>query len=207
MKPLIFDYFLANVLSGFNPWRWVDRYEASGERVLLRSWLWLYANRLRSFKLEYHVCLTCSHPNRENNTSHLLYLLIQEPAIIQHRCGRPAGSMAGSTNRISQHSSEILATLSAGAGAGVAIYRRQIEAAASNLVLTAPRRALYTSQLKTILIVVLNHIFIFWFSRFRCKQVKHMWYSNLKWKDVRVSFRGCIRRSVTQPIAPSQLGS
>ena len=52
----------------------------------------------------------------------------------------------------SRHSSEILAALpeggagaGAGAGAGVpveAIYRRQIEAAVPNLVLTAPRKAL-----------------------------------------------------------------
>ena len=75
----------------------------------------------------------------------------------------------------SQHSSEILAALpesgagagageGAGAGAGAdagagvpveAIYRRQIEAAAPDLVLTAPRRALRsptsTSRLRTIL--------------------------------------------------------
>ena len=65
----------------------------------------------------------------------------------------------------SQHLSEILATLPAGRagigaawaqGAGVptkAIYRNQIEAAAPNLVLTAPRKVLRspTSQLKTIL--------------------------------------------------------
>jgi len=30
----------------------------------------------------------------------LTYLLIQEPAIIEHCCGHPAGSMAGSTNCI-----------------------------------------------------------------------------------------------------------
>ena len=50
----------------------------------------------------------------------------------------------------SQHSSEILAVLpeggaGAGAGAGVpveAIYKRQIEAVAPDLVLIAPRRAL-----------------------------------------------------------------
>ena len=65
--------------------------------------------------------------------------------------------------------SEILATLPArwragvGIGAGVgtevpteAIYRYQIEAAASNLILMAPRKALRspTSQLKTILKVL-----------------------------------------------------
>ena len=51
----------------------------------------------------------------------------------------------------------------AGAGAGVpveAIYRRQIEATAPNLVLTAPRRALRsptsTSQLRTILKMVFD---------------------------------------------------
>ena len=68
-------------------------------------------------------------------------------------------------SRNSQHLSEILAALpeggagaGAGAGAGVpveAIYRRQIEAAAPDLVLTAPRRArrspTSTSQLRTIL--------------------------------------------------------
>ena len=52
--------------------------------------LYPYANKLRSFhfKLEYHVCLTCSHPNRENNTTlpyqnqHLAFafLLMQKPA-------------------------------------------------------------------------------------------------------------------------------
>ena len=69
----------------------------------------------------------------------------------------------------SQHLSEILATLPArwragvGMGAGVgaevpteAIYRHQIEAAAPNLVLTAPRRALRSpaSQLRMILKVL-----------------------------------------------------
>ena len=118
--------------------------------------------------------LTCLHPNRENNTTrpHLnqrLAFALQKPAIVEHRRGRPAVRLALRIALItllsgnSQHSSEILAALSeggagAGAGAGVpveAIYRLQIEAAAPDLVLTAPRRALRsptsTSQFRTIL--------------------------------------------------------
>ena len=95
---------------------------------------------------------------------------------MEHRRGRPAVWLALLIALItllsgnSQHSSEILAALpeggaGAGAGAGVgvpveAIYRRQIEAAAPDLVLTAPRRALRssasTSQLRTILKAVFN---------------------------------------------------
>ena len=88
---------------------------------------------------------------------------------MEHCCDRPAVRLALRIALItllsgnSQHSSEILTALpeggaGAGAGAGVpveAIYRRQIEAAAPDLVLTAPRRALRsptsTSQLRTIL--------------------------------------------------------
>ena len=86
---------------------------------------------------------------------------------MEHRRGRPGVRLALQIALItllsgnSQHSSRILAALpegGAGAGAGApveAIYRRQIEAAAPDLVLTAPRRALRsptsTSQLRTIL--------------------------------------------------------
>ena len=111
--------------------------------------------------------LTCLHPNRENNTTrpHLnqrLAFALQEDAIVEHCRGRPAVRLALRIALISgnsQHSSEILAALPEGsAGAGVpveAIYRRQIEVAAPDLVLTAPRRAprspTSTSQLRTIL--------------------------------------------------------
>ena len=112
--------------------------------------------------------LTCLHPNRENNTTRLhlnqrLAFALQEDAIVEHRRGRPAVRLALRIALISgnsQHSSEILAALpegSAGAGAGVpveAIYRRQIEAAAPDPVLTAPRRAPRSptsTQLRTIL--------------------------------------------------------
>jgi hypothetical protein len=65
------------------------------------------------------VYLTCLHPNRENHTTrpHLnqrLAFALQEPAIVEHRRGRPAGStdrIDNPTQRNSQHSSEILAAL------------------------------------------------------------------------------------------------
>ena len=53
------------------------------------------------------------------------------------RCGRAAGSTAGSTSRIDNSTQRELS--------GYTSYpqaRRQIEAVAPNLVLTAPRRAL-----------------------------------------------------------------
>ena len=132
-------------------------------------------NRLRSFlfQLKYHVCLTCFHPNRapiHKLTPWICIALIQEPAIVEHRCGCPAASMVGSTVALMRG----LSAFERGASyatlpAGVAMYRHQIEAAAPNIVLTAPRGALRssTSQLKTILIVVLNHkscvlIFAIW---------------------------------------------
>ena len=120
--------------------------------------------------------MTCLHPNRKSNTTspHLnqrLAFALQEPAILEHCRSCLAVRLALRIALItllsgnSQHSSEILATLpeggaGAGAGAGAggpveAIYRRQIEAAAPDLVLTAPRRVLCsptsTSQLRTIL--------------------------------------------------------
>ena len=58
-------------------------------------------NKLRSFhfKLEYYVCLTCLHPNRENNTTRPY-----QDAIVERRRSGPAGSTAdstaGSTNRL-----------------------------------------------------------------------------------------------------------
>ena len=86
---------------------------------------------------------------------------------MEHHRGRPTGSMNCIDNPTRRElSSEILAAyLRAGAGAGAGagvpvetIYRRQIEAAAPDPVLTAPRRALRsptsTSQLRTILKVV-----------------------------------------------------
>ena len=62
-----------------------------------------YLNSFGSFhsKLEYHVCLTCLHPNRKNNTTrphlnqHFAFAL-EEPVIVKRRRGRPGGS----TNRI-----------------------------------------------------------------------------------------------------------
>jgi hypothetical protein len=56
-----------------------------------------YPNKLRSFhfKVEYHVCLTCLHLSRENNTTRLTprIYLTQEPAIVERRRGRPIGSI------------------------------------------------------------------------------------------------------------------
>jgi hypothetical protein len=100
-------------------------------------------NRLRSFhvKLEYHVCLTCLHLNRENNITRPH----KEPAIVEGRRSHPAGSTAGSINRINKSTQRELsvfkrntalpaggrgrdagASVGSGAGAGVpveAIYR------------------------------------------------------------------------------------
>ena len=50
------------------------------------------------FKLEYHVCLTCLHPNRENNTTRpylnqYFAFALQEPAIVKRCRGRPGGSI------------------------------------------------------------------------------------------------------------------
>ena len=89
------------------------------------------------------MCLTCLHPNRENNTTrphlnqHFAFAL-QEPVIVKRRRGRPGGS----TNRINNPTQrELLAferitgcTTRAWAGRSRgrtvgAIYRRQIEAA------------------------------------------------------------------------------
>jgi hypothetical protein len=92
------------------------------------------------------MCLTCLHPNRENNTTrpHLNYhfaYALQEPAIVKRRRGRPGGS----TNRINNPTqrelsaferntgcttrARALAGRSRGRAVG-AIYRRQVEAAA-----------------------------------------------------------------------------
>jgi len=84
----------------------------------------------------------------------LPYLLIQEPAIVERRRGRPAGSMAGSTNRIDNSAQRELSAFERNTGytgAGVLV-----EAAAPNLVFTTPRRALRspTSQHRTILKVL-----------------------------------------------------
>ena len=49
------------------------------------------------------------------------YLLVQEPAIVEHRCSRPAGSTAGSMNRIDNCAFERntgCTPASAGAGVG-----------------------------------------------------------------------------------------
>ena len=126
-------------------------------------------------KLEYYVCLTCLHPNRENDNhgpipkstpSICLTFLSESPQLwsvvaVAWLALRLALRIALITllSGGSQHSSEILATLSAGAGAGVpveAIYRCRIEAAAPNLVPTALRGALRspTSQLRAILKVL-----------------------------------------------------
>ena len=83
-------------------------------------------SRLRSFlfRLEYHVCLTCLHPNRENNTTrpylnqHLVFALPSYP----RACNCRVIAVARLTLRIalitllsgsSQHSSEMLAALPA----------------------------------------------------------------------------------------------
>jgi len=103
--------------------------------------------QLRSFhfKLEYHVCLTCLHPNRENNTTrphlnqHFTFAL-QEPAIVKRRRGRPGGS----TNRInnptqqrelsaSERNTDCTTQARAGCSRGravEAIYGHQVEVAA-----------------------------------------------------------------------------
>jgi hypothetical protein len=86
-----------------------------------------YPNKFKSFhfKLEYHVCLTCLHPNRENNTTrphlnqHFAFAL-QEPAIVKCRRGHPGGS----TNCINNPTQRELSAFERNTG------WRQVEAAA-----------------------------------------------------------------------------
>jgi len=90
------------------------------------------------------VCLTCLHPNRENTSrphlnQHFAFAL-QEPAIVKRCRGRPGGS----TNRINNPTQRELSAFERNTGcttraragrsrgrAVEAIYRRQVEAAAS----------------------------------------------------------------------------
>ena len=82
------------------------------------------------------------------------YLLVQEPAIVERRRSRVAGFTAGSMNRIDNCAFEWnTGCTTRGRGR---TRKRNLEATAPNLVLTATRKTLHspTSRLKMILKVL-----------------------------------------------------
>ena len=58
------------------------------------------------------MCLTCLHPNHENNITRPY----KEPAIVERRRSRPAGFTAGSINRINKFTQQELSVFKQNTG-------------------------------------------------------------------------------------------